>query len=358
MAALIALSFIACTGDESDGDDPGITQPCAAEPCDPNVTDPNPVITDPLPASKMHRMGFVFLQTLTTTTHVSNIDFPRYTVLTLFSLVPKADGSLTTTFFDQRTEEVSLLKSSAAANNVALWVSIGGAGLSDGFEGIIGNAPAEQNFINNILAFIALHGFTGVDLDWEYPKTQAQSDAFAVFLANLKAALPASVSLSIDAPTFVHTYLNHGASIPPRDVYTTAHFNAIDYFNIMAYDMDVTEGEVARYTATEATVNWWRDRGLDMSKALLGVPFYGRDWSSGKKADMTWAYYEGWRDLNPTLIDKVYFTSEADRIKKVDLMINNDMAGVMYWEVTHDVKFNKANALATFWDEQLKLRGK
>lgn len=100
-----------------------------------------------------------------------------------------------------------------------------------------------------------------------------------------------------------------------------------------------------------------------MTKAVLGVPFYGRDWSSGNKRDMTWSTYLSYRKFNP--VDRIYFTSEPDRLKKVDLMINQGMAGVMYWEVTQDQAWQpqpdgtqtKPEALATWWDEQLKARG-
>lgn len=332
-------------------------RPLGVTPVDP--VDTNQQTND----GRLIRMGFVQLQLLHDTGTVNDIDMSRYTHLTFFSLIPNSDGTLNTSEWDNRPEQIAHLTAKANAAGVKLWVSIGGAGKSEHFGSVLSNASLAQTLTNEIVAFANTHNLAGVDVDWEYPGTNAQASQYASWLASLNSAL-GSRTLSVDAPTYVHSIIKSGSEIAPRDAYTTETFNAVDYFNIMAYDMDLTEGEVARYAATEATVNMWRDRGLDMSKAILGVPFYGRDWSSGVRKDMTWERYLIYRKANP--VDRIYFTSEADRIKKVDLIINNNMAGIMYWEATQDQDWvpqpdgseQQPEGIARWWDEQLKSRGK
>lgn len=51
-------------------------------------------------------------------------------------------------------------------------LSLGGWNDSEGdkYSRLVNNATARKNFISESIIFLQKYGFTGLDLDWEYPK--------------------------------------------------------------------------------------------------------------------------------------------------------------------------------------------
>ena len=63
------------------------------------------------------------------------------------------------------------LKASDPQLKVLLAVGGASAGSAD-FEIISASSANRQLFANNAVTFLRQHGFDGLDMDWEFPKTQ------------------------------------------------------------------------------------------------------------------------------------------------------------------------------------------
>lgn len=177
-----------------------------------------------------------------------------------------------------------------------MWLSIGGWTFSDAgeptattFSDLAGADITYQNvFFASLNLFMMTWGFTGVDIDWEYPAADDRNgraedyDNYPIFLKNLKASLDTyDFGLSITLPTS-YWYLQHFdlVSIEPH----------VDWFNYMAYDLHGTWDIGSEWTGaylnahtnlTEITTALdllWRNN-IDSSKVTLGLAFYGRSFT-------------------------------------------------------------------------------
>ncbi|KAJ5552097.1 glycoside hydrolase family 18 protein [Penicillium frequentans] len=177
-----------------------------------------------------------------------------------------------------------------------LWISIGGWDFSDSdqatastFSDLVGADTATQNtFFKSLINFMSTYGFTGVDIDWEYPVASERNgraedyENYPTFLASLKEALSDyKYGLSITLPTS-YWYLQHFdlAAIEP----------SVDWFNLMTYDLHGTWDETDVWTGPylDAHTNLTEIKtSLDLlwgvnitaSKVNLGLAFYGRSFT-------------------------------------------------------------------------------
>ena len=105
-------------------------------------------------------------------------------------------------------------------------------------------------------------------------------------------------------------------------------FGIVDFLNLMAYDGGTPHSP---YSLAEQSLGYWRGRGLPQAKAVLGVPFYGRD------------PYTAYQDLvamdpdapNKDQVGDVYYNGIPTIQQKTQLAAS-DGAGIMAWELSMD----------------------
>lgn len=177
-----------------------------------------------------------------------------------------------------------------------LWISIGGWDFSNSdaptattFSDLAAADTTQQNaFFNSLILFMNTWGFTGVDIDWEYPAADDRNGQpsdysnYPIFLANLKKALSEyHFGLSITLPTS-YWYLQHFdlVSIEP----------SVDWFNYMSYDLHGTWDVGSKWTGAYLNAHTnlteiesaldllWRNN-ITASKINMGVAFYGRSFT-------------------------------------------------------------------------------
>ncbi|KAF7165321.1 hypothetical protein CNMCM5623_009526 [Aspergillus felis] len=177
-----------------------------------------------------------------------------------------------------------------------LWLSIGGWDFSNSgtptattFSDLAAASTSQQNaFFKSLTQFMTTYGFTGIDIDWEYPAAgdrngrDADYANYPKFLAQLKKALAEyKFGLSITLPTS-YWYLQHFdlESIDP----------SVDWFNFMSYDLHGTWDMGSEWTGaylnahtnlTEITTALdllWRNN-IKPSKVNMGMAFYGRSFT-------------------------------------------------------------------------------
>jgi chitinase len=137
---------------------------------------------------------------------------------------PSSDGSLEVPSGFLEPELVRR----AHASGVKVMVLVGAG--AEVFSDLAGAAAARDNFARSLRAFVDVHGYDGVDIDWEYPHGSKDGSNFVAMMAALRASMPApKYLLSIDVPS------------DPRQVLGSYDFDGLlpllDFVNDMTYDM-------------------------------------------------------------------------------------------------------------------------
>jgi chitinase len=192
---------------------------------------------------------------------VNSIQFSKLTHINYAFLIPTASGGYNPV---EASGTFTNLITQAHANNVKVIISVGGGGGGDAFKTIVTTAALRTAFVNNMISFVNQYNIDGVDVDWEYPNTSEANNFYLLMnqLATAMHNIGKIASIAVIAN-------NDGGTI------ASGLFTALDYIQIMAYDDN--NFQHSTYSSAVSSVNFWKNRGLAASKAILGVPFYGRD---------------------------------------------------------------------------------
>lgn len=173
---------------------------------------------------------------------------------------------------------LSAVITKARANNAKIFVGIND-GSGDGktnFRNMASTASGRNNFTKDVMNKVRQYNFDGVDMDWEFPTTTDGTDAtFTLLMKEL------SDSLHRDARYYLSAAITAGKYAGGiRDAIRAEIFPYVDFFNIMAYDdfnTTVPYRHHSDYTLAQTCLNYWLNtRGMPASKAVLGLPAYGR----------------------------------------------------------------------------------
>ncbi|AZP43474.1 glycoside hydrolase [Rahnella aquatilis] len=184
---------------------------------------------------------------------------------------------------DKRTE----------AANVAHMISVGGWNNSQ--EGVFEAATATdagiEKLANSMVSYMAQWHFDGLDIDWEYPNTEAEKNQFTKLIQSLRTKLDAQ-GLKDDK------YYQLSAAV------TTNHNNIqfinpavttplLDSVNVMAYDIHGAFDPLTGHNAPLYENSHDEDKDLNVAdtmtayvetwnvpktKLMMGIPYYGRGW--------------------------------------------------------------------------------
>ena len=254
------------------------------------------------------------------------------------------------------------------------WVLFSIAPDSDWSE--IASSPTRINtFADNIVAMINEYGFDGVDIDWETPNPSEAArftEMMRVIHTKVKANNPNHL---------VTAAIAGGMWQPPRYDLANSH-QYLDYINMMTYGMVSNNGyyqnalsksttyadpsNLAGKTliscSIEESIEIYHTYGVPNSKIIVGVAFYGikqtrsydsvsQTWSSWvKEGSVSYRYisnfylnnssYSYHYDTNagvPYIIKNdgtafISFDNPRSIAEKSEYIIENGLAGMMYWE--------------------------
>ena len=238
-------------------------------------------------------------------------------------------------------------------------LGLGGWGNEEGFVISFADSTKRVFFANNVIQFCETYGYDGIDIDWEYPATPSERTNLNKFVADIKEKKPnLSISLAVPGTDGSAKYIDFTFLEP-----------YVDWIGLMAYDMaggwSTNSGHNAPlYSTNGSSVDSYlkymtQTRGVQPEKIVLGVPFYGYSFKTsglghpnGGTTSVTyiesmlkiidgWEYK--WDNISkvPYLISpqKDYLISydndESIRLK-CDYAIDQNLAGVMIWELSHD----------------------
>ncbi|MBM7843577.1 glycosyl hydrolase family 18 protein [Herpetosiphon giganteus] len=267
---------------------------------------------------------------------VNSIQYSKITHINYAFLLANADGSLRSLDNPGKLQSMVTL---AHNNNVKVFISVGGwsgSSVDATFEALGASPTARANFINNMVNFVNQYNLDGVDIDWEYPKASSAGN-YSALMSGLSTAMHSRGKLLTAA------VVSDGSA---ADGVAADVFGYVDWLNIMAYD----GGEPhANYDWSINSLNFWLNRGLPASKAVLGVPFYARPGESFTYAQAVAANRDN-ANRDCATVNGVYgcYNGQPTIRRKTQYLLTH-AAGIMYWEMSQDTK-DSTSLVSTIYD--------
>jgi chitinase len=274
---------------------------------------------------------------------------------TVMTHINYAFGHVNDTFDGVRIDNPDRLRNIVALKTVnsdlKVMLSVGGWG-SGRFSEMAADDQRRLSFAQDCLCAVEDFGLDGIDIDWEYPTSDAAGissspddrENFNLLMRDLRAVLGEDRLLTLASSAYAE-YIDFWAC----EKY-------LDFVNIMTYDMANAPYHHAALYASENTkgccdgaVKAHVEAGVPIEKLVLGVPFYGRggttmskfiDFRNLEDAD---EYVEMWDEVAqaPYLADKegnliLGYDTPRSLVLKCDYIKENGLLGVMYWEYAGD----------------------
>jgi spore germination protein YaaH/putative cell wall-binding protein len=186
-----------------------------------------------------------------------------------------ADGSFSGKYSD--SDYIKLVKAAQARGLKVLpiiasaWNSEGKAAL----DSLLANKTSRTNLINGLTEMLRKTGSDGVVIDFEY-LSDTSGPNLTQFIKELSAQFKAQNKLLVMA---VMARTSSTDWYPEFDYLHLA--QNVDYLNIMTYDYsNSTPGPIAPLDWIIKVLSYTKGQGVAMNKVLLGIPYYGRDWTN------------------------------------------------------------------------------
>ncbi len=279
-----------------------------------------------------------------------------------------AFGGVNETFNGINISNPERLKSIAGLkeNNPELKVvlSVGGWG-SGRFSEMAADETLRKSFCADCKRVIDEYNLDGIDIDWEYPGSNAANISsspndrqnFTLLMHDIRSAIGKASVLSIATAAWGNFY-------DFRDF-----IDDLDFVNVMSYDMgNAPTHHAALYNSDitgkgmtcEKAVNAHIEGGVPTGKLVLGLPFYGRGTQAvgnfcdfRKIADLK-GYTEKWdkqasvpylEDSNGTIV--LCFDNARSLKAKCKYLKKKGLHGSMYWDYAGDDE--KGTLRKTVW---------
>lgn len=231
-------------------------------------------------------------------------------------------------------------------------LSIGGWG-SGRFSEMAANATLRKAFAKDCRRVVDQYKLDGIDIDWEYPTSNAagisaspdDTNNFTLLMQDIRKAIGKKKLLTL-ATVASGEYIDFKAILP-----------YIDFVNIMSYDMggapkhhaalyeSPNTGRMTANTAVKAHLK----AGVPADKLVLGMPFYGRgggdypNFQDYKKICKDKNYTECWdsQAQAPYLADKdgklvCGYDNPRSLAIKCRYVWEQGLHGAMYWDYDGD----------------------
>ncbi|KAJ9124751.1 hypothetical protein QFC24_003119 [Naganishia onofrii] len=267
----------------------------------------------------------------------------------------------------------ALYKLKQANRNLKVLLSIGGWSYRENFKNLV-NPAHRAEFARSAVSIVEDVGLDGLDIDWEYPETQAEQQALVDLLRLCREALDdlarrkgkpqQHYELSIAVPCGPQVY-EKWSVVPELDRY-------LSFWNLMAYDLSGSWSSTADHQAAlysnntqspciDQAVNFYRSRGVPSQKIVLGIPLCGRRFQNtagiGQRFNGV-GENEGivpYRELqteggqvvedpqmgssyffNPRSRELVTYDSPNIAVAKAQYINRNQLGGAMFWSLELD----------------------
>lgn len=198
-----------------------------------------------------------------------------------------------------------------------------------------------DKLISNILKIIDDYSLDGISFDYEYPHNLITNTNYANFLKKLKLAMPEGKELNCAFSLWNLTVFG---------TFPRGKLKYVDHIELMAYDgFDEYGNHSSFYTMCAEVISKLQDKGIDLAKVNLGLPFYSRPIDSA-------AYWGNYSNVckklgiyNNSIMETInvegkmydqlcYYNSRQLIYDKTSYAIDAGVGGVMIWHYGCDTK--------------------
>lgn len=267
-----------------------------------------------------------------------------------------------------------------ASPDLKIILSVGGWG-AGGFSHMASTEEGRLTFARSCRDVVDQYGFDGIDIDWEYPtKDWAGIDAspddrenFTLMLRELRRVLPESegklLTIAVGCGTYYPDCVEFEKIVP-----------LLDYISLMSYDMRGIGSTAGHHTGLYPTtgdenqssadtyVKLFTKCGVPAEKQILGAALYSRIWKGVPDAGVhglgqagsegSGGFGPGYTELKNDYINQngyvlyrdnsapflykaetgefISFDDPDSAYAKVNYILDNGLAGIMYWEHSCD----------------------
>jgi chitinase len=215
-----------------------------------------------------------------------DIDYRLYTHICHAFLVADEQGRVQTS----RNVPSRELTSQAHEAGVKVLLSLGGWGWDRQFAAIVASPEAEDRYVESLRTIVDENDYDGVDLDWEYPDTQAEVTGFERLTRRIRKELDEigqkkgramTLTMAASANPGTLRWLDRGFLL-----------ENLDWINVMTYDMagnwsDYAGHNSPLFASTKAprgagpsvagTMRYLvEERNMPPDRLAVGIPLYGR----------------------------------------------------------------------------------
>ncbi len=260
---------------------------------------------------------------------IDQLELDKLTYLNLAFANPDKDGKLV---FSRNADILPVVMKGHDAG-LKVYISLAGGGRPDTtiWKSVL--LPENRSaFVKNILDYVEENKLDGVDVDIEGNLLPYIGESYNPFVIELRQALHAKgkgITAALGATHF-HEAVHQEA------------LDAYDFINVMVYDKtgiwrpnDI--GPHSPYSYAEEAIKFWtEEKNIPPDRIILGLPFYGFDFTPP-------ARYIDYREIiqgDPSLayVDSTgmrYYNGIPMIIRKTELA-KKKLGGVMIWEISSD----------------------
>ena len=270
--------------------------------------------------------------------NLNQIELERCTHVNIAFINPDMEGELTAFGYDIDPVVTAIHDAGAEA-----WISLAGGYLPPDIDDAWTFWTLDSNrttYIQSIIDYVQLHDIDGIDVDLEW---QYVTDWYSPFVLELKAALdPLDIPLTAALPgSYRYPDINNEA------------LEAYDWINMMVYDLrgpwdPSNPGQHSPFWWAEDCIEYWLNQGVPADKLTLGLPFYGYNFANTPVTSFTYRYMVT-QDTSYAYLDQVndrFYNGIPTIQSKTQLALDENLSGVMMWELGQDVLDPALNAFS------------
>jgi GH18 family chitinase len=306
----------------------------------------NPQVIAPPPGFGFYVVGY--FPSYRSVASVPDVKFRMCNVVNYAFATLNSSGSLVLS----NTTHLTDVKNKAKANGAKIFISV--SGLAADFKTMAAAAGGRTSFITQVMDIVRTYGLDGVDIDWEFPRTDDGTNiTYTALMKQLSDSCHLGSKYYLTAAITAGKYAGAVRDAISSELWQG---NYVDWFNIMSYDDYSTTLPYKHhcdYTLATTSMNYWvTSRGMPAGKAVLGIAGYGRP--SGITQTNTVLSYSDIlsRGGNPQSDSAIvtnggfsnytiYYNGLAT-VKKKAMLAKQMGNGIMLWEKSQDAHDNSS----------------
>ncbi|MCO6045843.1 glycoside hydrolase family 18 protein [Aeoliella sp. ICT_H6.2] len=191
------------------------------------------------------------------------------------------------------------LTDAAHQHQVKVLLSLGGGNTTAAMKSITADNDRMTKYVDEVVKLVVDNHYDGVDIDWEHPRTAAETRQFVALVKAFRTKLDQTAKASGRSEPYILTAAVSATEYFGKFIDVDAVLGDLDWLNVMTYDFSGPWDRVVAHNSplmpsqndpgrtwrsvTSAMEYWQRERGVPADKLVLGLPFYGRGFPASQK---------------------------------------------------------------------------